>query len=111
MKHKTTREYYEKYSQLCARVGLTLKGSLLPQFQRPFLEEAYKKDKALNTIPMRIFDAFYPFMLHHIPTLSYAENVCMYKHLLLHEVLGFEPEFCTYAKVDGRLILVPEGTQ
>jgi hypothetical protein len=55
----------------------------------------YQADKNLNNISLARFDRLYyslsPTARKEVRCL--AENTCLYKHLIIYEVLGIEPEF------------------
>lgn len=95
MKQKTKREHYEKYKKLAEINHVSLKqGSVFPP--KDELMKLYLQDRHLNNIPLRIFDSLYYSCRYNYPNIwpnSLAENCCMYKHLLLYEVLELEPEF------------------
>lgn len=95
MKHKTKIEFYEKYKRLAEINGVSLKrSSIFPQ--KDELMELYLQDKHLNNISLYIFDILYSAGRRYHPKtwpVSLAENTCMYKHLLIYEILELEPEF------------------
>lgn len=88
MKHKTRREHYNKYKKLAEINHVSLKKSNIFPLKDELMK-LYLQDKYLNNIPLYIFDGLLKPGLH----LTLAENTCMYKHLLIYEVLGLEPEF------------------
>lgn len=95
MKHKTKREFYEKYKKLAEINHVSLKKSAIfpPKDE---LMKLYLQDKHLNNLSLNIFDRlFIAGRMYHPKTwpVSLAENTCMYKHLLIYEILGLEPEF------------------
>jgi len=70
-------------------------------FEKEFLEKKYKEDKNLNNIPLIFFDRlFYSnwrFKIkydgtYHGPC-SLADNTCMYKHLMIYEIIECTPVF------------------
>jgi len=89
----TTRAHYEKYRDMAARAHVTLKDST--SFGTPDqLRSLYAKDQHLNNIPLARFDALYPWMRRVAGgPQSMAENCCMYKHLLIYEIIGAVPNF------------------
>jgi len=92
-KHKTARAHYEKYRGMAKRTGVSLLKSTAFGTKEQ-LERLYKADPLLNNIPLYRFDAYFVFAprIDGGPV-SLAENTCMYKHLLIYEVLGCVPEF------------------
>ena len=100
MKHKTTEEHFLKYAALAKQAGVALKGGTI---EKEFnLEAIYKKDKALNDSRLNQYiEGFYPvgrWMHPQVWPRSDAENTCMYKHLILYELLKLEPVFCEYVR-------------
>ena len=91
--HQTTKRHYEKYRDMAERACITLRDST--SFgTKERLERLYKADPLLNNIPLYRFDGYYYWtrQIDGGPE-SLAENLCMYKHLLVYEVLGCVPEF------------------
>lgn len=94
MKNKTTRQHYEKYDAMMKAVGLTLIGARTEEFEPEHVAKCYAKDVHLNNIDLEVFDRYYFWMREKKGgPKSMADNVCMYKHALIYEVLGCEPEF------------------
>ena len=91
MGHKTTREHYNKYEAMRKAAHVTLVGSTLFG-TREQLQVAYDLDPALNSIPLRRFDALYRCRWSGF---SLCENTCMYKHCIIYDVLQMTPEFET----------------
>ena len=111
IKHKTSKHHYEKYAQMAKDAGVTLLNT------RNFLGYNHMKcnqslaghvgcgrcwgcmyiqDNALNSVPLRQFDMLVErFQLYHRHRVikSLGDGVCMYKHLVIFEILGAEPEF------------------
>ena len=89
---KTTRQHYEKYKELAQKAGVSLKDCKSfggkKKLTRLFLE-----DENLNQFPLQKFDVYFSFHLRTLKRFSLAENTCMYKHLLIYEVIGAIPEF------------------
>jgi len=98
MINKTTRSHYEKYKEMARDCHVTFKNKEFPMDRtKETIIELFKRDNHLNNIPLYEFDSyFYVGKFYHgrewIPS-SLAENVCMYKHLLIYEVVGAEPVF------------------
>ena len=107
MKHLTTQKHYEKYKAMAERAGVSLRNSDTIFGTKEKLLALYEKDNVLNNIPLRVFDAlFYAgrMFLHlrrHGP-MSLAENTCMYKHLIIFEILGMTPEFASWQETIGK---------
>jgi hypothetical protein len=64
------------------------------------LLKLFQEDEHLNNIPLEVFDAYFPVLkMYHREEVkkfgpdSFAENCCMYKHALIYQVIGAEPEF------------------
>lgn len=96
MKHKTTREHYYKYKRMVERNGVNIEGS--PLVERYDVKALYLEDPNLNNIPLKIFDGYWYgwWASNRNPEIgpnSPAECVCMYKHALIFDYLGVEPEF------------------
>jgi len=91
--HKTSRSHYEKYRDMARRADVTLLESTSFGTGEQ-LGRLYKADPLLNNIPLRKFDVYYIWTarIEGGPR-SLSENTCMYKHLLIYEVLGYTPEF------------------
>jgi len=93
-KHQTSYKYWLKYHDMAVYCGVSLKNSVMREFQKDYLEERYAEDRALNTIPLEFFDRMWVFLrqLDQGPK-SLAENTCLFKHVMLYEVLELVPEF------------------
>lgn len=111
IQHKTDRSHYERYRDLAKQAGVTLVNT------RDFLGRShvacnqalagevgcrkcwrcmYLLDNALNSVPLREWDIQLMGLWRYqgrvyVKTLS--EGVCMYKHLVIYEILGAEPVF------------------
>jgi len=92
----TTKEHYEKFRVMAEEAGITLKrlskplGYTVEELRKLFIE-----DNNLNNIPLIELDSFYlclPSYTRKIIT-NMADNCCVYKHLLIYEVLGVVPVF------------------
>ena len=92
----TTKEHYEKFRIMAEEAGITLKG-----YQKPLgysveeLRKLYIEDNNLNNIQLVELDSFYlclPSYTRKIIT-NIADNCCVFKHLLIYEVLGVVPVF------------------
>lgn len=91
MKNYTTKEHYEKYQRMAKTAGVSLKdNNYFPTKER--LLELYQEDQNLNSISLYRFDRLFNPCTPNFPR-TLAENVCMYKHLLIYEVLECEPVF------------------
>ncbi|NIQ88628.1 MAG: hypothetical protein GWN93_05935 [Deltaproteobacteria bacterium] len=115
IQHKTTRRHYEKYRDMAKESGVTLLRTrdflgyshtrcnhwLMPKdIAYPKCGKCwrclYDQDRALNSVPLSKWDTMVvSFQVYHqhrvVKTL--AEGVCMYKHLVIYEILGAEPVF------------------
>ena len=92
----TTKEHYEKFRIMAEEAGITLKrlskplGYTVEELRKLFIE-----DNNLNNIPWIELDSFYlclPSYTRKIIT-NIADNCCVFKHLLIYEVLGVVPVF------------------
>lgn len=97
IKHKTTREHYEKYQAMKIRLGVSYDGSTLFGSKKHLIE-LYKEDPLLNNISLYRFDGMYGYLRSAAIQAGYkcfsmAENTCLAKHCLIYEVIGAEPEF------------------
>ena len=92
LKCKTTRDYFEKYCNMRARTGVSFLNSNLMGTKEE-LTRMFKEDPALNQIPLKKMDAYYPIYKDLWPGLSMAESVCLIKHSLIYQVIGAVPEF------------------
>ena len=92
----TTKGHYEKFRDMAEKAGITFKRSdTYMGFTKQQLLELYLQDNNLNNIPLRDFDCIYlhlPSYIRKIIT-NMADNCCVYKHLLIYEVLGVVPVF------------------
>ena len=101
LEHKTTEEHYNKFRDMASKAGITFKNSTLYMgFTKEQLLKLYMEDNLLNNIPLQDFDCLYLFLPLHtkriITNLLY--NVCVYKHLLIYEVLEATPIFVESGK-------------
>lgn len=96
---RTTHQHYEKYQAMLENLHINLIGSkCFPSKDR--LVELFILDPALNNILLKKFDGFYPSLrmyqrdkVKEFGPHSLAENTCLYKHALIYQVIGAEPEF------------------
>ena len=92
----TTKEHYEKFRDMAEKAGITFKGVSEPLgYSVEELRKLYIEDNDLNNIPVLEWDSFYlclPSYTRKIIT-NMADNCCVYKHLLIYEVLGVVPVF------------------
>ena len=53
------------------------------------------EDNNLNNIPLIEFDSYYLVLPNYVRKIvtNFADNCCLYKHLLIYEVLGIIPVF------------------
>ena len=88
--HKASKSHYEKYRDMAKSAGVSFKRDKKPMgYTRDELIELYKKDQHLNNIPLRKFDAMTNMLnAYHVVKRTLAEGVCLYKHLLIYEVIG-----------------------
>lgn len=96
MKHKTTRDHYEKWEQFAKDRHIAITNlSLFGLAGKEDLLERYKKDPNLNNIPLSIFDNLWiTYRCFCRPkTWALYEGACVYKHLLKYQVLNLEPSF------------------
>jgi len=93
---KTTKEHYEKFRDMAIGAEITLKRLPKPLgYSVEELRKLYIEDNNLNNIPLIELDSFYlclPSYTRKIIT-NMADNCCVYKHLLIYEVLGATPIF------------------
>ena len=93
---KTTKEHYEKFRDMSQRAEITLKRLSKPLgYSVEELRNLYIEDNNLNNIPLIELDSFYlclPSYTRKVIT-NMADNCCVYKHLLIYEVLGVVPVF------------------
>jgi hypothetical protein len=107
MKHETTRAHYEKYRSLAVLLGVRLdpaKG--VGVYTTEELRAMYRADPALNQMTLRWFDFNYSTLRMNPKcprTFSLAENVCLYKHLIIYQLLEAKPEFTDSYGYDAHL--------
>ena len=93
---KTTKEHFEKFRDMANEAGISFKRSKeYMGFTKEQLLKLYIEDNNLNNIPLIEFDSYYlvlPNCVRKIVT-NFADNCCLYKHLLIYEVLGIIPVF------------------
>jgi len=119
--HRTTKEHYEKYRDLAKRAHVTLlngNGKFLGISNTP-CEQAlagardetrvgaivgcmgcwlcmYRIDQSLNSVPLKKWDmlvwSFWDCQGRKIIT-NLGDGICMYKHLVIFEILGATPVF------------------
>ena len=91
--HQTTREHFEKYHHMAEAAHVSL-ASCMAFGTKQEIVELHRADPILNNIPLYRFDVYFPYT-RRLPggPRSLAENTCLYKHLLVYEVLGCVPEF------------------
>jgi len=98
--HGTSKEHFEKYRDMNDVSGLAIT-DLLHFSVRDIddLTQRYLKNKALNNIPLKIFDSFYAgYRIYQArPPANAArtasEYTCCMKWLLIYECLKMVPEF------------------
>lgn len=112
LKHRTTREHYEKYRDLAKRAGVTLENvgpvymgyNVVPCNFALTGEVGCKRcwgckflqDQWLNSVDLSAFDAAvhsYWMLQGKKVVKTLAEGVCMYKHLVIYQIVKAEPEF------------------
>jgi hypothetical protein len=96
MINKTSKEYYEKYSNLAKEIGISYKGlkeiNFGPQcYTKEELIEKFKEDKNLNNIPLKYWDE--KCILYCSVRITLAEKVCLLKHLVIYDIIGAIPKF------------------
>lgn len=89
-------EHYNKYEQLRKELHVRFDENSLRFFNVEnvdILRQHYNNDRALNTIPLRYFDAYAAIFIVRTTkrTVYTHELVCMAKHCLIYDVLGIEP--------------------
>lgn len=94
--HKTTKEHFEKFQAMVEKTGLTLRYSENPfGYTKQELIKLYQKDNLFNNIPLHTFDNSYYFLTlkekKQVDCL--ADNCCLWKHILIYEVLKATPLF------------------
>jgi len=91
-----TKEHYEKFRDMAEKAGITFKGVSEPLgYSVEELRELYIEDNNLNNIPSIGLDSFYLCLpSYKRKTITNMGDVCcVYKHLLIYEVLGVVPIF------------------
>ena len=95
--HRTTRAHHEKWEKCANERHLKITNlSLFGLRDKEDLLERYLEDpRSLNTIPLNYFDSLWrTYRLYQRPkTWALHEGACVYKHLLIYQVLELEPEF------------------
>ena len=94
---QTAKQHYEKYNALAAELGVTLKHlaeSTFLGYTVGQLRVAFSQDPYLNNIPLRTWDNMaYAFLATGGRGLSLGEVVCLYKHLVIYDLIGATPDF------------------
>lgn len=93
---KTTKEHYEKWRDFVKERGLAITD--LSTFHLKSVEDLqvkFQADPHLNNISLQIFDNIWiSYKVYARPKLwALYEGACAYKHLLIYQILGCEPEF------------------
>ena len=92
----TTKEHYEKFRDMAEKAGISFRSSdTYMGFTKSQLLKLYIEDNNLNNMPLIVFDSFYlclPSYTRKVIT-NMADNCCVYKHLLIYEVLKVVPVF------------------
>jgi len=94
--NETSKEYYEKYSNLAKKIGISYKnldGVYLGTkfYTKERLTEKFKKDPNLNNIPLKFWDEKY--IINCEVRISLAEKVCLLKYLVVYDIIGAMPKF------------------
>ena len=93
---KTTKEHFEKFRDMANEAGISFKRSKeYMGFTKEQLLKLYIEDNHLNNIPLIEFDSYYLVLPNYVRKIvtNLADNCCLYKHLLIYEVLGIIPVF------------------
>jgi len=94
---KSTRVYYQKYSDIAKVLHMSYKNkTLMFEYSKEELIEKFKEDKNLNNIPLIKWDMqtlFIPNIKYNGFTLSLSEKVCLLKHLVTYDIIRAMPEF------------------
>lgn len=105
MKHRTTKEHYEKYRDMATAAGVSLDTDGFMGFRHEPCESErcgecwmcmYMINKHLNFVPLKEWDAIvrsYWACQGRGIIGSLGDGVCVYKHLVLYQILELEPEF------------------
>lgn len=96
MKTKTTKEHFDKYSNLVKSLGLEVYNNSFLGRDKEAMLKCFEQDRHLNNIPLRAWDLMAGLLLREniqSRALSLAERVCCYKHLVIHNWLGIEPDY------------------
>ena len=94
--NNTTKEHYEKFRDMAEKAGITLKRLSKPLgYSVEELRKLYIEDNNLNNIQLVELDSFYLCLPSHTRKIitNLADNCCVYKHLLIYEVLEVVPVF------------------
>jgi hypothetical protein len=92
---KTTKEHFDKceskYNAMKA-AGINLESQCLAIFAKvkdpiALMGDMLKLDNALNNIPLKKFDAFFPMNLQIMRSLSLADNCCVLKHTIAFKLV------------------------
>ena len=86
----SAKEHYIKYRDMAKKhgIGYSGKGKFMGKTKEQW-EKYYVKDKHLNSYPLRHWDAMHdPYM-----RVTLCETVCMYKHVVIHQVIGKETNY------------------
>ena len=93
---KTTEGSYNKYRDMAEKAGISFsRNDKYFGYTKQELLALYIKDNYLNNIPLESFDSMYRVLPHYTRKIitNLAENTCVWKHLLIYEVLGIAPIF------------------
>ena len=93
---KTTKEHFEKFRDMANEAGISFQTSeRFMGFTKEQLLKLYIEDNNLNNIPLIEFDSYYLVLPNYVRKIvtNFADNCCLYKHLLIYEVLGIIPVF------------------
>ena len=94
--NKTTKKHYEKFKNMAEQTGITFSRSdRYFGYTKQEVLELFSKNEHLNNIPLTKFDSMYLVLPHYTRKIvtNLADNTCLYKHLLIYEVLGATPIF------------------
>ena len=97
----TTVRIYNKYRDMAEKAGISFsRNDKYFGYTKQELLALYIKDNYLNNISLESFDSMYrvlPAYTRGVIT-NLADNTCVWKHLLIYEVLGIAPIFVENGK-------------
>ena len=95
---RTTKEHYEKFRNMASNAGLSFNNGsniFYMGYTKKELLTIYNNDPLLNFISLIKFDGMYFGLTRQAKKYitNLADNCCVYKHLLICEVLEATPIF------------------